>query len=106
MRNWKTNYNKTAGCTQSEIDGFNKQLNPEEGSGHGKIVDVWRRECLACLGGTKGRVGVLTGMYVCPRCAELHPETVGVYSYYSYRFNAREKGIGWRLDSFLVSRIR
>lgn len=46
MRNWKTNYNKTAGCTQAEIDGFNKQLNPEEGSGHKKLVDVWRREFL------------------------------------------------------------
>jgi AP endonuclease-1 len=44
VRNWKTNYNKSAGCTQTEIDGFNKQLNPEEGSGHKKLVDVWRRE--------------------------------------------------------------
>jgi hypothetical protein len=42
VRNWKTNYNKTAGCTQIEIDGFNSQLNPGEGSGHKKLIDVWR----------------------------------------------------------------
>ena len=31
-----------------------------------------------------------------------HPGIVG-YTYYSYRFNMREKGKGWRLDYFLVS---
>ena len=30
-----------------------------------------------------------------------HPEAVG-YTYYSYRFNARTTGKGWRLDYFLV----
>ncbi len=32
----------------------------------------------------------------------LHPEVVK-YSWWSYRFRAREKGIGWRIDYFLVS---
>lgn len=32
----------------------------------------------------------------------LHPEEVK-YSWWSYRFNARDRGIGWRLDYFLVS---
>jgi exodeoxyribonuclease-3 len=32
-----------------------------------------------------------------------HPEAVG-YTYYSYRFNARASGKGWRLDYFLVRR--
>lgn len=32
----------------------------------------------------------------------LHP-TSQEYSWYSYRANAREKGIGWRIDYFLVS---
>ncbi|MHB1471376.1 MAG: endonuclease/exonuclease/phosphatase family protein, partial [Thermoplasmataceae archaeon] len=27
----------------------------------------------------------------------------GHYSWWSYRFNARERNIGWRLDYFLVS---
>ena len=34
------------------------------------------------------------------RC--LHPEEVK-YSWWSYRFKAREKGIGWRIDYFVVS---
>lgn len=42
IRNWKTNYNKSAGCTDSEINAFKAQLNPEEGSGHHRLVDVWR----------------------------------------------------------------
>jgi len=32
----------------------------------------------------------------------LHPEDV-VYSWWSYRFHAREKNAGWRIDYFLVS---
>lgn len=76
IRNAKTNYNKSAGYTQDEIDGLERQLNPPEGSGHRKLIDVWR---------------------------EKHPDTVGIYSYYSFRFQARTKGIGWRIDAFIVS---
>ncbi|WP_440258350.1 exodeoxyribonuclease III, partial [Catenibacterium faecis] len=32
----------------------------------------------------------------------LHPEEV-TYSWWSYRFKAREKNAGWRIDYFLVS---
>ncbi|MBR3348987.1 MAG: endonuclease/exonuclease/phosphatase family protein, partial [Solobacterium sp.] len=32
----------------------------------------------------------------------LYPEEVK-YSWWSYRFNSRAKGIGWRIDYFLVS---
>ena len=32
----------------------------------------------------------------------LHPELV-TYSYWSYRFRAREKNAGWRIDYFLIS---
>jgi AP endonuclease-1 len=76
VRNWKTNYEKSAGCTSKEIHAFNRQLNPEEGSGHEKLIDVWRK---------------------------LHPDVVGHYSYYSLRFQCRVKGIGWRLDYAVVS---
>ena len=31
------------------------------------------------------------------------PETEGVYSWWSYRFRAREKNAGWRIDYFCVS---
>ena len=33
---------------------------------------------------------------------ELHPEDA-TYSWWSYRFHAREKNIGWRIDYFLCS---
>ena len=33
----------------------------------------------------------------------LHPETVEAYSYWSYRFKAREKNAGWRIDYYVVS---
>lgn len=33
----------------------------------------------------------------------LHPDATGAYSWWSYRFKAREKNAGWRIDYFLVS---
>ncbi len=32
-----------------------------------------------------------------------HPEQEGIYSWWSYRFKAREKNAGWRIDYFCVS---
>jgi len=34
---------------------------------------------------------------------EFNPKTVGAYSWWSYRSNARKNNTGWRLDYFLVS---
>lgn len=65
----KSNYNKTAGYTQVEIDGFSSLL--KRG-----FVDTFRL---------------------------LHPTEV-CYSWWSYRMNAREKNIGWRIDYFIVSK--
>ncbi|TXE07760.1 exodeoxyribonuclease III [Gelidibacter salicanalis] len=68
LKNDKSNYNKTAGYTQIEIDGMDHLL----ASG---FVDSYRH---------------------------FHPDTVA-YTYWSYRFKARERNTGWRLDYFIVS---
>jgi exodeoxyribonuclease III len=71
----KANWNKTAGYTEAETTAFKKFLNPPSSAGAddgnaGKFMDVWR---------------------------DLHPYERG-YTYFSYRFNCRMKGIGWRID--------
>ena len=33
----------------------------------------------------------------------LYPEQTEAYSWWSYRFKARERNAGWRIDYFLVS---
>lgn len=68
LKNDKSNYNKTAGYTQVEIDGMDNFLNAG-------LKDVFR---------------------------ELYPDEVA-YTYWSYRFKARERNTGWRIDYFLVS---
>ena len=33
----------------------------------------------------------------------LHPDDTGIYSWWSYRFHARDNNAGWRIDYFIVS---
>lgn len=68
LANPKSNYNKTSGYTQQEIDGLTRFLD-------NGFIDTFR---------------------------EQHPDEVA-YSWWSYRFQARSRNIGWRLDYFLVS---
>lgn len=71
LANPKPNWNKTAGYTKDETEAFEHILNPPESEqGAAKFVDVWRH---------------------------MHPDDQH-YTYFSYRFNCRSKGMGWRLD--------
>ena len=69
LKNPKSNYNKTPGYTQFEIDGMTNYIN----SG---FTDTFRH---------------------------FYPKEIK-YSWWSYRFSARLKNIGWRLDYFLASK--
>ena len=68
LKNPKSNYNKTAGYTEVEIQGFKALLNAG-------FIDTFRY---------------------------LYPDKIA-YTYWSYRFNARARNAGWRIDYFLVS---
>ncbi len=68
LKNDKSNYNKSAGYTQVEIDAMTALLNAG-------FVDAFRY---------------------------LYPDKIQ-YTYWSYRFNARARNTGWRLDYFIVS---
>ncbi|KIO32504.1 hypothetical protein M407DRAFT_18557 [Tulasnella calospora MUT 4182] len=86
----KNNWNKSAGYTVIETEAFAEILDPkasepEDGeineddgdapSPPGKFVDVWRK---------------------------MNPDEQD-FTYYSMMRKCREKGIGWRLDMFVVS---
>ncbi|KAH9946126.1 Endonuclease/exonuclease/phosphatase [Epithele typhae] len=79
LANPKTNWNKTPGYTEAETRAYGRVLNAPESDAHDasapRFVDVWRAR---------------------------HPGRRH-YTYFSYRFSCREKGLGWRLDMFVVS---
>lgn len=70
LSNPKQNWNKTAGYTEIETTAFKNFLKDPEDTDAPEFVDIWRN---------------------------LHPDAKA-YSYFSYRFNCRSKGIGWRID--------
>lgn len=70
LANPKSNYNKTAGFTQVEIDGLDHILDKTG------LVDSYRT---------------------------LHPTTFDKYTFWSQRFGARSRNVGWRIDYFFVS---
>jgi exodeoxyribonuclease III len=69
LKNPKSNYNKTAGFTQTEIDGLDNFIKAG-------FIDSFR---------------------------EFNKEG-GHYTFWSYRFSARKRNIGWRIDYFIVSK--
>ncbi len=51
----------------------------------------------------RGRFSSLLDSGFCDSFRFLYPEKENAYSWWSYRFKAREKNIGWRIDYFIVS---
>ena len=51
----------------------------------------------------RGKFTDLLGAGFADTWRTLHPDVAGVYSWWSYRFNARKNNAGWRIDYFLVS---
>jgi len=51
----------------------------------------------------RGKMTELLGAGFADTFRRLNPELAGAYSWWSYRFRAREKNAGWRIDYFLVS---
>ena len=49
------------------------------------------------------KMTTLLGSGFCDSFRHLYPDTEGIYSWWSYRFKAREKNAGWRIDYFLTS---
>ena len=51
----------------------------------------------------RGKMSVLLDSGFVDTFRLLHPTEEGDYSWWSYRFRAREKNVGWRIDYFIVS---
>ncbi len=51
----------------------------------------------------RGKFGELLDAGFTDTFRYFYPDLEGAYSWWSYRFHAREKGIGWRIDYFLTS---
>ena len=51
----------------------------------------------------RGKMTVLLGSGFTDTYRYFNPDKEGVYSWWSYRFRAREKNAGWRIDYFITS---
>lgn len=67
--------------------------NPKTNRKNAGFTDEERAKCTAML--DAGFIDTYRYFY---------PEQTGVYSWWSYRFKAREKNAGWRIDYYCVSR--
>lgn len=66
--------------------------NPKSNVGHAGFSDQER-----------GKFTELLGAGFADSFRRLYPDKTDAYSWWSYRFKAREKNIGWRIDYFVVS---
>ena len=49
------------------------------------------------------KMSLLLNSGFCDSFRELYPDREGIYSWWSYRFQARAKNAGWRIDYFITS---
>jgi exodeoxyribonuclease-3 len=66
--------------------------NPKPNRGHAGFSDEER-----------GKFGELLAAGFTDSFRYLYPDLTGAYTWWSYRFNARENNAGWRIDYFIVS---
>ncbi|CAE6414586.1 unnamed protein product [Rhizoctonia solani] len=115
LRNDKSNWNKTAGYTEQETSAFKRVLAgpPAEPltkaaitesteiahitSVEGEATEVTKTVKANVESSAQGRAGPMIDIW-----RRLHPDDEH-YTYFSYRFNARLKGMGWRIDHFVAS---
>ncbi|CAE6414341.1 unnamed protein product [Rhizoctonia solani] len=118
LRNDKSNWNKTAGYTEQETSAFKRVLAgpPGEPSANVSITESETAHITSAKGNgititdeitttvaadvessAQGRAGPMIDVW-----RRLHPDDEH-YTYFSYRFNARLKGMGWRIDHFVIS---
>ncbi|KAF9647571.1 hypothetical protein BDM02DRAFT_3116929 [Thelephora ganbajun] len=80
LTNAKRNWDKAAGYTEAETSWYRNLLEPpvsgaEDAEKPNKFIDIWRHR---------------------------NPK-LRHFTYFSYRFGCRGKGVGWRLDHFVAS---
>lgn len=68
-------WNKSAGYTATECNHHRRVLAGTAVPGAKPYVDIWR---------------------------ERNPDAIGHFTYFGFRGQCRQKGIGWRLDSFII----
>lgn len=51
----------------------------------------------------RGKMTELLAAGFCDTFRHLYPDAADCYTWWSYRFHAREKNVGWRIDYFIVS---
>jgi len=94
VADWKKKRNKVPGMCDGERENFGFIV-----GGDGKeITDEQRAKRTLSIGRPGGE-----GMGFTDVWQKLYPEEEG-YTFWSYRFNARGKNNGWRLDYFVVSK--
>ena len=101
-----------AGQVDLDLPGYHDYWSYAERKGYSGTAVFSKREPLQVLHGlgddyldAEGRICALEfpELWFVDTWRTLHPDTAGVYSWWSYRFNARKNNAGWRIDYFLVS---